>query len=485
MSEEDRKRPAASTVSPLKAKKSSRGNEGFQVESLVKSGSEKREMYTRVNDEVHISIDCCPLMQKIIDTWPMQRLRDIKQLGTTFLVYPCGTHTRFEHSIGVGHLARLMCNRLRERHTSYGVSSKDALCVTLAGLLHDTGHGPFSHLYEVFREEVNEELKRDPKKRELYRGFPEVETNWSHERSSLMMVDEVLRDLGVAIDMTTENLDKPLKQIGDGVAAQSIRCYWDDQNSDDEILTNRDWIFIKECIYGKAIPEVMDELKIKERIGRTDPRQEWLYDIVSNRHNGIDVDKVDYFARDQRRSMSEAGNIDISIINEACVAKAKCNQPDCKRCKAGEYHFQICYPKKCVSRVIEFFKTRGKLHEFIYQHKTGGAGECMLKDVLKLADPYYLIPTEDPNVKLPISRAFSNAHAFERMRDSIIDAIMYSTSPELQPARDLALKFKRRELYSTYRANAVVQACQYIIHPNSLSTDFHLLQNSAVKRFLT
>lgn len=449
-SEEDRKRPAVNTVSPMKARKNPRADEdgNFQVESLVKSGSEKREMYTRCNDEVHQSIDCCPLMQKIVDTWPMQRLRDIRQLGTSFLVYPCGNHTRFEHSLGVGHLAREMCFRLRERHPSLGVTSKDVLCVTLAGLLHDTGHGPYSHLYEEFREEVNEELKRDPSKRELYRGFPEVETDWSHEKSSLMMVDEVLRSLGLAIDMAAENLDKPLKQIGDGIAAKSIRCYWDDHDSEDEILTNRDWIFIKECIYSGAIPEVINELKINERIGRIADTKEWLYDIVANRQSGMDVDKLDYFARDQRRSMSEAGNVDISIINEACIAKAECNQVDCKRCQNGEFHYQICYPKKCVSRVIEFFKTRGKLHEFIYQHKTNVAGACMLNDILKLADPYYLIPTEDPNTKLPISRAFSNPHAFERMRDSIVDGIMYSTSPELQPARELALKFKRRELYS-------------------------------------
>jgi deoxynucleoside triphosphate triphosphohydrolase SAMHD1 len=60
------------------------------------------------------------------------------------------------------------------------------------------------------------------------------------------------------------------------------------------ILTSRDFIFIKECILGGPLPGE------KEFIGRPDRSQEWLYDIVSNRRSGLDVDKLDYFARDER-----------------------------------------------------------------------------------------------------------------------------------------------------------------------------------------
>ena len=57
----------------------------------------------------------------------------------------------------------------------------------------------------------------------------------------------------------------------------------------------------------------------KERIGRLDPMLEWLYDIVSNRHNGIDVDKVDYFARDARHTLNEAGKFGIQILLKLCT----------------------------------------------------------------------------------------------------------------------------------------------------------------------
>lgn len=449
---EDRKRPALNFLTPdrvtnhqKKSRVSTSKNGGkFQTQSLVRPGKDPSMMFLRYNDEVHRSVDFCPLMQCIMDTWPVQRLRDIRQLGTTYLVYACANHNRFEHSVGVAYLAQEMCKRLQQRYkTVFKVTDKDVLCVTLAGLLHDIGHGPYSHLYESFRAEVEEDLKRHPELRKKYETFGKVPKKWTHEDSSLLMVDAVLESIGLAIDMDEESLDKPLKQIGDGIDAESIRCYWSDTTGEENILTNRDWIFVKECIMGKPL----ERLGLDGRIGRTDNRLEWLYDIVSNGHNGIDVDKVDYFARDERRTMGEAGNIDISIINEACIARAKRTKPN------GDYrmHYQICYPQKCVSRIIEFFKTRGRLHEHVYQHKTTLAGSCMLIDIFKLADPYYLIPTDKPGVKLPLSRAFYNPHAYEHMRDSIVDGIISSTSLELKPARDLAKRYRRRQLYSKYK----------------------------------
>ena len=59
----------------------------------------------QIYDPVHGFIQLTPLMIKIIDTPEFQRLRDLKQLGATYLVFPSATHTRLEHSLGVAHLA--------------------------------------------------------------------------------------------------------------------------------------------------------------------------------------------------------------------------------------------------------------------------------------------------------------------------------------------------------------------------------------------
>lgn len=79
--------------------------------------------------------------QDILDSQPVQRLRRIRQLGMTNMVYPGATHTRFEHSIGVMDLA----GRLAD---SIGLSDAECRKYRIAGLLHDTGHSPFSHTLE-------------------------------------------------------------------------------------------------------------------------------------------------------------------------------------------------------------------------------------------------------------------------------------------------------------------------------------------------
>lgn len=91
-----------------------------------------------IKDPIHGSLQLKDHETKILDTYEMQKLRNIKQLGFTYFVYPSATHTRFEHSLGVFHLASRLSNilELEDEKTSK---------LRLAALLHDIGHGPFSH----------------------------------------------------------------------------------------------------------------------------------------------------------------------------------------------------------------------------------------------------------------------------------------------------------------------------------------------------
>jgi len=99
---------------------------------------------------------------KIIDTPIFQRLRRIRQLSGAHLIYPGAQHTRFEHSLGVMHIASMAGQALAEKGI---VSFDDIQNLRLAGLLHDIGHGPFSHLFEEIFEEKrkisHEDLGRD------------------------------------------------------------------------------------------------------------------------------------------------------------------------------------------------------------------------------------------------------------------------------------------------------------------------------------
>lgn len=96
---------------------------------------------THIRDPVHGEIGLSELEYDIIDKPEVQRLREIKQLGAVRRVYPSATHTRFEHSIGVMHIAGILANSL-------GLPDKRVTECRIAGLLHDTGHGPFSHTSE-------------------------------------------------------------------------------------------------------------------------------------------------------------------------------------------------------------------------------------------------------------------------------------------------------------------------------------------------
>jgi uncharacterized protein len=95
-------------------------------------------------DTIHVD----PAARRVIDTPAFQRLRFIKQLGHAHLVYPGATHTRFDHAVGVYHLARRALRILEERGDLGGVDPVDREVLPLAALLHDIGHYPFSHALE-------------------------------------------------------------------------------------------------------------------------------------------------------------------------------------------------------------------------------------------------------------------------------------------------------------------------------------------------
>uniref|UniRef100_A0A8C5EMI0 SAM domain and HD domain 1 n=1 Tax=Gouania willdenowi TaxID=441366 RepID=A0A8C5EMI0_GOUWI len=108
-----------------------------------------KKMLSKIfNDPIHGTMELHPLLVKIIDTQQFQRLRFIKQLGGVYYVYPGASHNRFEHSISVCYLAGQLVKALKERQPELNISDRDVLCVQIAGLCHDLGHGPFSHVFD-------------------------------------------------------------------------------------------------------------------------------------------------------------------------------------------------------------------------------------------------------------------------------------------------------------------------------------------------
>lgn len=101
-----------------------------------------------IRDPLWDTIRLDPIAVRIMDSAAFQRLRYIRQLGLAYLVYPGATHTRFDHALGVFHLATRALGSLAEEGWLDGVSKEERRLVALAALLHDVGHYPFSHAVE-------------------------------------------------------------------------------------------------------------------------------------------------------------------------------------------------------------------------------------------------------------------------------------------------------------------------------------------------
>lgn len=107
-----------------------------------------------------------PQLLQIINTPEFQRLRHIKQLASVYHVFPGATHTRFEHSIGVGHLAHQFAATLL---ASDPLLQIDPFVLKMAGLCHDLGHGPMSHAFDRFLEQRGVDSRHEDRSCDILR----------------------------------------------------------------------------------------------------------------------------------------------------------------------------------------------------------------------------------------------------------------------------------------------------------------------------
>ncbi|XP_060912852.1 deoxynucleoside triphosphate triphosphohydrolase SAMHD1-like isoform X1 [Labrus mixtus] len=193
---------------------------GFCRGKMASPSKKAKKPITKVlNDPIHGHMELHPLLIEIIDTPQFQRLRFIKQLGGVYSVYPGASHNRFEHSIGVGYLAGKLAEALRSRQ-KLKITDRDVLCVQIAGLCHDLGHGPFSHLYDgMFLPKALE--KKEEMRRNGELGEEDKLEEWKHEKGSCDMLDHLVEQ---------NNLKPAMKKYG--------------------LIPEKDMTFIKEMIAG-------------------------------------------------------------------------------------------------------------------------------------------------------------------------------------------------------------------------------------------
>ena len=118
----------------------------------LKKLDETKVLKDPVHSYIHIHYE---VIWNCLDSKEFQRLRRIRQLGGDFQVYPTAEHSRFSHSLGVYEIVRRMVTEVKSLCVE--LTEYEKVCVMLAGLLHDVGHGPFSHAFEHITNHSHEE----------------------------------------------------------------------------------------------------------------------------------------------------------------------------------------------------------------------------------------------------------------------------------------------------------------------------------------
>ena len=118
----------------------------------LKRLDETKVLKDPVHSYIHIHYE---VIWNCLDSKEFQRLRRIRQLGGDFQVYPTAEHSRFSHSLGVYEIVRRMVTEVKTLCAE--LTEYEKVCVMLAGLLHDVGHGPFSHAFEHVTNHSHEE----------------------------------------------------------------------------------------------------------------------------------------------------------------------------------------------------------------------------------------------------------------------------------------------------------------------------------------
>ena len=156
-----------------------------------------------IRDPIHGFITPTDTEVKIINTSVFQRLRKIRQLAMAYLVYPGANHTRFDHSLGVYHIASLMAEKLLPPDKE---NEDKRQVIRLAALLHDIGHGPFSHISEDILEKYSNVTNGSPKEK-IHEKITRTLINNDQELGKLLSPESKKKITGL---LSGESVDIPL-----------------------------------------------------------------------------------------------------------------------------------------------------------------------------------------------------------------------------------------------------------------------------------
>lgn len=409
-------------------------------------------MQYHFRDPIHGFIEVSELELRIIDSAPFQRLRNIRQLATTYLVYPGAEHTRFGHSLGVMHLVTLAFDSALENYKK--ANGKDLFddvrarwykqLLRLIALTHDLGHAPFSHASEaLFDEEIEQH--------ENYTKKILIETE----------VAQHVRDIG----------DEFRRAHGVG----------------EEYCITPELLWL---IYGEKNPE-LDENYIM-------PDYKFLRSFMDS---DLDCDKMDYLLRDSHFCGVNYGKYDLSrlLASLSVYTKDEHNIMQLAIERGGLHVFEeFVIARYFMFIQVYFHKTRRYLDKLLVENIThilpngkypDDVNEYLQWDDLAIIDKIKGRQNEDVIAEQFVKRQVmtcvyeSSPHSNTRNDFQIFNIIKRALKDKLQidimedTATKQAHKIPVLEDYDAASGKGIPILVRYMDEPTSISTESILLQS--------
>jgi uncharacterized protein len=272
-----------------------------------------------VHDPLWGTIEIAPHEQCFLDTPLLQRLRHIHQTGNVYATYPSATHTRFEHTLGVMHLAGRIVASLRKRYQGRldkGVEQK----VRMAALMHDVGHSAFSHTTEEIYQECSD------MKASIGSGGPFQGKGAGEVLSYLVATSTPFRDYYKVVQRQHPELTVAVDDFAP-------------------------------LILGRA----------------ADPRKQYEADIISG---AFDADKLDYFPRDGRAAGLEM-SLDIDRLLHCLEIVPQ--RSTTHRTEGGKSAKAMVVSYGGFNAIQQLLFARATLFSSVYHHHKVRACDCMVK----------------------------------------------------------------------------------------------------------
>ena len=288
-----------------------------------------------IHDPIWGSVVFYPHEVRLIDSPLFQRLRSINQVGLAESTYPAARHSRFEHSLGTAAVASRMTEGLLDRakkrkELSRVIGEEDVLLLRMAGLLHDLGHGPYSHLSEA-----------------IYGRMPEFDE----------LRQEVLRQTGQKISPSPHEILSYLI-----VVSEAFVSFFFKQIRFPGIRTKKQ----AERLLHKAANLIVGAVNVNEK-------GEKLSFLTGILNGNFDADKLDYTQRD-----SYTAGIALTYGVERFLLKLDL----CKTETDGTADYRLAIGEDALSTVEELIFNRSMLYHYMYRHQKVLAAEAQMRDAV-------------------------------------------------------------------------------------------------------